>query len=497
LQEVKEIWDEISNLKRVMAMSYSGDRVSQEVEALRQKFERCGQGHVFRYWDSLSAESRQRFFQQLQEIDLELVDHLVQTYLQDPERRKFKGHLEPAPYIPLPQTKEEKKRHEEARKVGEDVLQSGRVGTVLVAGGQATRLDYDLPKGCYPITPVREKSIFQLHAEKIRALQRRYGIEIPWYIMTSETTDVATREFFRQQNYFGLKPDQVFFFTQRMIPAVDEQGKLILDAPDHVFTSPNGHGGTLLALQESGALADMRRRGIEELFYFQVDNVLVKICDPVFIGYHVQAGAEMSSKVVIKRDPFEKVGIIAYIDGKLGVVEYSDLTEEQMQARNPDGTLKFRAGSIAIHMIRVDFVEKEMEGGFRLPYHVAHKKIPYLDENGQLVQPKEPNGYKFETFIFDALRDTTRSVVLEVSREEEFSPVKNRSGEDSPETARRDMANLYGRWLEKAGISVPRTPSGDVAVPIEISPLYALDEEELIRKVDSSLVIKDALYLGD
>ncbi len=465
---------------------------------LKSKFDAAGQGHVFRFWNELDEEARRVFLKQVKKIDLDLVTRLAQELVRSPRKAKFSGQLEPAEVIPIPQTPEQLKRQEEARQVGETVLRAGKVGLILVAGGQGSRLGFPGPKGAFPITPVKNKTLFQWHAEKIRALEKRFAITLPWYIMTSESNDAQTRAFFEENEYFGLRPEQIFFFVQDMLPAVDAAGKIILDRKDHVFTSPNGHGGTLLALRKSGALDDMKKRGIEQLFYFQVDNVLVKIADPVFIGYHVQAKAEMSSKVVPKKHAFEKLGVIGVVDGKLSVVEYSDLSEEDALARNPDGSLKYNAGSIAIHMFRRDFLEAETEKGTKLPYHMAHKRIPFVDENGRRIEPEEPNGFKFETFIFDALRDTTASVVMEVRREEEFSPVKNKSGEDSPETARRDLSDLFGRWLEAAGVKIPRDSEGHVRGRIEISPLFALDEQELVRKIDADhILFSGELYLGD
>ena len=465
---------------------------------LKSKFDAAGQGHVFRFWNELDEEARRVFLKQVKKIDLDLVTRLAQELVRSPRKAKFSGQLEPAEVIPIPQTPEQLKRQEEARQVGETVLRAGKVGLILVAGGQGSRLGFPGPKGAFPITPVKNKTLFQWHAEKIRALEKRFAITLPWYIMTSESNDAQTRAFFEENEYFGLRPEQIFFFVQDMLPAVDAAGKIILDRKDHVFTSPNGHGGTLLALRKSGALDDMKKRGIEQLFYFQVDNVLVKIADPVFIGYHVQAKAEMSSKVVPKKHAFEKLGVIGVVDGKLSVVEYSDLSEEDALARNPDGSLKYNAGSIAIHMFRRDFLEAETEKGTKLPYHMAHKRIPFVDENGRRIEPEEPNGFKFETFIFDALRDTTASVVMEVRREEEFSPVKNKSGEDSPETARRDLSDLFGRWLEAAGVKIPRDSKGHVRGRIEISPLFALDEQELVRKIDADhILFSGELYLGD
>lgn len=455
----------------------------------------AGQEHVFKFWQDLDDSGKKRLLQQLAEIDFDLLSRLKKDFI-DTDEKQLDAVLEPANFIPVPETPEQHANHETAKKTGEEALRAGRVAAFLVAGGQGTRLGFSGPKGKFPISPIKQKSLFQLHAEKILALSRKYEVTIPWYIMTSEANNKETVAFFEEHDYFGLKAKDVMFFRQDMIPALDPKGRLMLDRKDHVFQNPNGHGGSLSALKNSGALEDMKQRGIDIVFYFQVDNVLINMCDPVFIGYHLRDDAQMSAKVVQKTDPAEKVGVIGYINSKLGVIEYSDLPEEQQNARNPDGTLKFRGGSIAIHVFDVDFIEQENEGGLRLPWHVAHKKIPYLDDNGKLIEPDAPNGYKFETFVFDALGDAERAIFLEVNRKEEFSPVKNADGSDSPETARRDQVNLFGSWLEEAGVKIPRDANNNVKGKIEISPLFALDAGEVRNKVDPELKFDGELYLA-
>ncbi len=464
--------------------------------AVIEKVYQEGQAHVFRWWEELSEGSRKALLDQLGAIDFTLLGELRKKCIASDEENREQEALEPVEVVPIPRTVKDRKKAEEARRIGEDLIRTGKLAAFVVAGGQGTRLGFDGPKGMFPMGPVTGKSLFQMHAVKILAESRAYGVSMPWYIMTSEANDGETRDFFQKNDFFGLSQEDVFFLKQRMLPALDGKGNLILDVEDHIFTSPNGHGGSLLALEESGALEDMKRRGVECISYFQVDNVLIKVVDPVFIGYHVQARAEMSSKMVMKRHPLEKVGVFGRVGGKLRVVEYSDLGEAEMTARNPDGSLKYGAGSIAIHLIDVSFVEDEVRGGLKLPYHVAYKKIPYLDEEGRLIRPEEPNGYKFETFVFDALGDTSQSIVMEVEREEEFSPVKNQEGEDSPETAKKDLTNLFGRWLESAGISVPRNERGDVVGQIEISPLFARTKEAFRAEVPSDLRFTGSLYLG-
>jgi len=455
-----------------------------------------GQQQVLQWWDQLDAGSRKKLLDQLDRIDFSLINQLQEQLKKHQKAPSpLKIVMKPPEIIPLPETEAQKRKAKQAAEAGEEVIRQGKMGAFLVAGGQGTRLGYDGPKGTFPITPVMGKSLFQLHAEKIRAAAKNYEAAIPWYIMTSETNNEATRKFFDQNSYFGFNKKDVFFLEQKMLPALDEEGKFILDRKDHVFENPNGHGGSLLALYESGALNDMNKRGVEYISYFQVDNVLLTIIDPVFLGYHVLQRAEMSSKMVRKKSPEEKVGVFGIVNNRLKVVEYSDLSPEDKKARDHNSNLKYSGGSIAIHIINRDFVRQEVQGGFKLPYHIAHKKVPYLDEKGNLITPDYPNAYKFETFVFDALQDTTFSVILEVARDKEFSPVKNKEGPSSPETAKQDMSNYFASWLEKAGNAVPRDREGKVKGFIEISPLYARNEEEFLEKQGGEIEFKDNLYI--
>ncbi len=319
---------------------------------------------------------------------------------------------------------------------------------------------------------------------------------MPFYIMTSETNDSPTREFFERNKYFGLDPADTFFFKQEMMPALDYEGRFLLDAKDHIFTNPNGHGGSITSLYSSGALADMRARGIKHIFYFQVDNVLIKIADPFFLGYHIGRHADMSAKVAPKRDPEEKVGVVCRVGGSLTVIEYSDLPDEYKYAHNEDGSLKFSAGNLAIHILDVDFVERVNREKQSLPYHIAEKVVPFLDDSGELVRPTEKNGLKFEKFVFDALSCARATAVMEVNRDEEFAPVKNAEGEDSPESARNMMMRLSAQWLEDAGAHVPHDSDGQVKGLLEISPLFALDADELRQKLPASFEVEFPLYLG-
>jgi len=470
-------------------------RTKEEQKIIDRIYE-AGQEHVLRFWNELSDEEKTELIAQLSRIDFNLIESLHGDFISNPDNNSTGYDLEPADIIPIPKTDKQKREALEAELIGREALRSGRVAAFLVAGGQGTRLGFNGPKGCFPIGPVTGKTLFEIHAEKILAAARKYNVIIPWYIMTSEANHDATVRYFEENGFLGFDKSDVMFFKQEMLPAVNKHGKLILDSKFHVFMSPNGHGGSFSALFKSGALDDMEKRSVDIISYFQVDNVLVTIIDPLFIGYHIQSRAEMSSKMVVKAFPEEKVGVFGRVNNKLVVVEYSDLSRHYMYAKNPDGSLKYGAGSIAIHLINRDFVRHNMQEGMTLPFHVAHKKVPYIDEKGTRIVPDEPNGYKFETFVFDALSRTTSSVILEVAREREFSPVKNREGQDSPETAKKDISNFFGTWFEKAGISVPRDENGNVKTAIEISPFFAIDEHEFKEKKPFDIDFSRPVYLG-
>jgi UDP-N-acetylglucosamine/UDP-N-acetylgalactosamine diphosphorylase len=379
------------------------------------------------------------------------------------------------------------------------MVADGEVGLILVAGGAGTRLGFEGPKGTFPIGPVSQSSLFQIHAEKIVALGRRYGRSLPLYVMTSPENHAATITFFEQHGSFGL--DQVRFFVQGQMPAVDRaSGKVLLAAPCHVALSPDGHGGTLAALAAPGpagtpsCLEEMRDRGIRTLFYFQVDNPLVQIADPAYLGLHRQAEAEMSFKVVERLSPDEKLGVVVIVDGIPQVIEYSDLSPDLASRRDPEGQLELRAGSIAIHLLEREFIERIVSQQ-RLPFHRAIKKVPYVNERGETVKPAEPNGVKFEQFIFDALPLAARWTIVETDRQTEFEPLKNALGPDSPATVHQRMSDLFGNWLEQAGATIPRRPDGSSAFALEISPLFALDAQELKSKLEPGFVVERPLYL--
>ncbi len=331
----------------------------------------------------------------------------------------------------------------------------------------------------------------------IKAARSRYDTPIPWYIMTSPANHDETTDFLQSHDFFGLPPADVLLFPQGTLPMFGFDGKILLQAKHRVALGPDGHGGSLKALVESGALEDMKKRGIRMISYFQIDNPLVKPFDPLFLGLHAETGSEMSTKVARKANDLERVGNLCVADGKTIVVEYTDFPDEYAHAKNADGSRKFDAGNLAIHALDVDFVDRVVGRSFQLPFRRAEKAVAYLDENGTSQTPSTPNAVKLEMFVFDALPLAANPLVLEVDRAEEFSPVKNATGVDSLETSQRDQIARAYRWLEGAGIKVPREPGGQPDVTVAISPSYALDAEDVGEKRERlpSLKPGDSIYI--
>jgi UDP-N-acetylglucosamine/UDP-N-acetylgalactosamine diphosphorylase len=458
---------------------------------LRERVAAHGQEHLFAHWEKLDDIGRARLSEQLAAVDFDLVEHQAGLLRAEPINEEAAVDFAPPQLFPLERDATEDERAAAARARGEQLLAEGKVGFLLVAGGQASRLGYDGPKGAFPVGPVSGRSLFEIHARRLLAAQERHGRVLPWYVMTSAANDATTREFFGQHQYFGLDPDQVAFFSQAMIPALDLEGRILMAAGDSLFLAPNGHGGTLTALASSGCLADARSRGVTVFSYFQVDNPLVRPADTLFLGLHDQAGARMSSKVVAKRDAAEKVGVLGLRSGELGCIEYSDLPPELREQRDASGRLLFGAGNVAAHLLALDFIEELTGEGLELPWHVARKRMKVLGTTGA---PEEVEGAKFETFIFDALGRSPVSVTLEVDRSLEFSPVKNAEGEDSPASARRDLCRLFATWIEASGGALP-DPDGSGVRPVEVDPLLAEDASAFEERMPVDPVVTGAGHL--
>ena len=449
------------------------------------------QNDIIEYYKGLVPHEKTLFLRNLEGLDLELALGLHRKFsLRDCSSFTEKNMvIKPASVITIPETDKEKEAEQKAKQAGEALLRDGKVAVLIVAGGQGSRLGFDGPKGIYKISPIQQKPLFQIFAEQIRALSKRYNTRIPLLIMTSEENHDETVRFFGSNDYFDLGKETIHFFRQDMLPAISPDGNLVLQNNFRLFTNPNGHGGSLKALYDSGVLEVLLKEGFTELYYCQVDNPLVRIADPVFLGYHATANAEVSTKVVRRRSIEEKVGVYVSCNGKDAIVEYSDLSPEYMSALDGAGDILYWAGNTAIHVFSLPFIRRINDHGFALPYHCARKNTDITDRNGNRLSL---DVWKFETFVFDAIPLAERSCCMEIAREEEFAPVKNKDGSDSPETARAAMVDLYRGWLTKAGVHVaPETA-------IEISPLFALDEDELGNKLQNkNLSIETDTYFGE
>lgn len=443
------------------------------------------QEHLLAGWDLLPAEQQAAFTAQLETIDFDhLVNLLDQQKLnpssmgESPAQRARRAQA-PSSLVRQPESAADQVRWRAATEHGEQLLREGKVGAILVAGGQGSRLGYEHPKGMFPLGPVSEASLFQLLCEQLLARARRAECSIPYYVMTSDATHQETIAFFEQHEYFGLPSSDVQFFPQGNMPAVDAQtGQLLLSQPGQLAMSPDGHGGLLGALQAARLLDDMRERGIEYLYYHQVDNPLAIVCDPAYLGWHAEHAAEVSTKVVAKLSPEDKMGVAVDVDGVTQIIEYSDLPMDVAQRRTASGELELWAGSTAIHIFNLEFLQRLVTGPWELPFHIAHKAVPYHAPGQGIVNPSQPNAYKFERFIFDILPQARKALIVEADRKREFNPLKNAEGVHSPDDVRRSLVDMHRDWARRAGRPIPDHTA------VEISPLVALDTDDFATQVD-------------
>lgn len=465
---------------------------------LRDQLQAARQGHLWDHLQRLPSAQARQLAEQLASLDWPLLVDL-QTQL---DARSLQPALPldsdaitpPTPLVRCPAhpTPAERDRQQAARALGEEALRAGRVAALLVAGGQGTRLGFAHPKGMFPCGPLSKKSLFQWFAEQLTARGRKVGHEIPYLIMTSPATHAETVAFWTEHQRFGLAEHQLRFFCQGQLPAVDATTRqFLLSSPDQLALSPDGHGGLLRALLHSGLVADLEAQGIDLIYYHQVDNPTVKLCDPEFIGWHLLERAEVSTKVVAKRSAEERMGVAVNLAGRCQIIEYSDLPADVARQTNPDGSLKIWAGSTAMHVFSLPFLKSMAATGVNLPFHIASKAVPYLDPTtGVLVQPAAPNALKFERFIFDVLPLAERSLIVETDRPIEFNPIKNKAGEDSPQTATAALEQLHRGWLRQHGVTIADQ------VPVEISPLRALEPEDAGGLVPPGTVVESALLIA-
>ncbi len=448
------------------------------------------QESVIRYWDELDEESQIRFEKQLLKVDWNWVQSLNVSGVKSVDWDSLSARAEPAPAIELEREHSGISRAEATRE-GERLLRAGKVAQILVAGGQGTRLGFDKPKGLYPIGPLSQKTLLQLLIEKVIGASDFYETAIPVLIMTSPATHDETIEYLTANKRFGLAEDQCVVFCQGTMPAVDsETGKLLLESKGRLFASPNGHGGMVQAFSDHGCLELLKSKGIESIFYGQIDNPLLQVCDALTLGYHHQLKSEMTSQVVRKIAATQKVGNVVSLDGKIQIIEYSDLPEAYAKQTDAEGKLKLWAGSIAVHVFETKFLERMIGQPESLPYHQASKKVPFVDDLGNAVEPGEPNAIKFEKFIFDLLPFAQNALAVEVLPRDGFAAVKNAAPAETetPETTQSAMMDLYRRWLDGIGVHV------EPDVQVEISPLFAFNEKHLGRKIIETNTVIEPTY---
>ncbi len=390
------------------------------------KLAKYGQLHVLKYYDELEKEQQEALLAQIESIDMDVL-----RLCNNKEALNPRGKITPISVMQLPEIAE---RKEEFTAIGLDAIRAGKVGAVLLAGGMGTRLGSDAPKGVYNIGLTRDVFIFQRLIENLLDVVHQADAWIPLYIMTSDKNHETTTAFFKEKEYFGYDPEYVTFFVQDMAPASDYDGKIYMEGKDKMSTSPNGNGGWFLSMMKWGVTDKVKAAGVEWLNVFAVDNVLQRIADPCFVGAVIATGSSAGAKVVRKNAPDEKVGAMCLEDGRPSIVEYYEMTEELMNAKDEKGEPAYNFGVILNYLFREKSLEEIVEK--KLPLHIVEKKIPYLDENGDLVKPEEPNGYKFEQLVLDMIHELDSCLPYEVVRNHEFAPIKNKTGVDSVESAR-------------------------------------------------------------
>lgn len=404
--------------------------MEQTLNEIKWTLNKYNQEHLLNGYEELPENKRKELLQELQAIDFELVDSLYKKTKKGVDLSNDK--IEPIEYVDKYKLNE---NYKEFEAIGKKSICEGKLAAVTMAGGQGTRLGHNGPKGTYDIGLDSHKSLFELLSDYLKEEGKKYGVTIPWFIMTSRENNDATVEFFAKHKYFGFEKDKnIFFFMQGQLPMIDTEGKILIGENGLVKLAANGHGGIFEALVKNKMTNKMRELGVEWVFIGGVDNCLVKMVDPVLMGIAIDKKVTAAGKSVVKANAHEKVGVFCKKNGKPSVVEYSEISEEMAERITADGELVFGESHILCNLFNISSIERM--GSMPLPYHSAFKKATYIDKDGNKVVPTSPNAYKFEAFLFDAFGELDDMAILRVKREEEFAPVKNATGVDSPETAR-------------------------------------------------------------
>lgn len=407
------------------------------IDELESKLKSANQLQILSAYNRADDDTKKELIDQVERIDFSQIADLYETTKHEVNFNN--DVIEAIPYI----DKEKLSENELNRylKLGEDEIKAGRYSVVTMAGGQGTRLGHKGPKGTFDIGLDSHKSIFEILIDSLKLDSEKYGVTIPWYIMTSKENNGDTVKFFEDNNYFGYDKNAIRFFEQGKLPMVDESGKILINEKGIIKEASDGHGGIFQSMKKNGVTDDMNKKGIKWAFVGPVDNILVKMVDPVLLGIMIDQNVQAGGKSTVKANAAEKVGVFCKRNGKPGVVEYTEISKEMAERKNENGELVFAESHLNCNMFSVKAIEEVANKN--LPYHIAHKKASYIDENGNLVVPEKPNAYKFESFIFDAFDMLDDMAILRVKREEEFAPVKNAEGTDSPETARKLYEDYY------------------------------------------------------
>ncbi len=466
--------------------------ISDPRDDLAKQLREHGQEHLLATWEEIPSQSRESLLESIREIDWSLIQRLYASRNCKPDIGKL-IQAATSPRGPRLSDRADPRVRRAAVECGEEALRAGRVACILVAGGQGSRLGFEHPKGMYPIGPLSGHTLFQILVGKALARGRRYGRRMPLALMTSPLTHAETVAYCEHNDRLGLG-DDLHIFCQGTMPSLDaETGKALLAVPDTLALSPDGHGGMLAAIHRHGILTRLHEQGIRHLFYFQIDNPLLDVAEPEFLGHHILAGSEMSTLVVAKKTPLDKVGNVIQVGDNLHVVEYSDLPEFLAKKPGPNGKLLLWAGSIGVHVIELDFLLRVADLAEVMPFHVAHKKVAYYDPRKRiLVKPEAPNAIKFERFIFDLILHAKNAMVIEVEESDQFAPLKNAPGaeRDTPQYVQDQLVAKYRRMLRESGCEIVGEPA------VEIDSLFALDSWELSQKLRQGIKIAEPTYFS-